>query len=137
MIKLSGQQGVPVTVADGEVILGFDQARLKRIADKYGQGRRKPLGLLGANAEEYFANHPEAADKVPAGVKGVYVGKVRPDTVAEQSGLVPGDVITGLAGKRVRTMAELDRMIDTLSGGDKVTLRYVRDGAEQTVQLEF
>ncbi|MFH0877789.1 MAG: glutaredoxin family protein [Candidatus Omnitrophota bacterium] len=29
MIKVSGQMGVPVVVADGEVMVGFDQARIE------------------------------------------------------------------------------------------------------------
>jgi serine protease Do len=137
MIKLSGQQGVPVIAADGDVILGFDQARLKRLADKYGAAKRPPLGVLGANAEEYLARHPETAEQAPAGIKGVYVGKVRPDTVGERAGLNPGDIVTGLAGKRVRTMADLDRMIDALKAGDKATVRYVRKGEEHSAQLQF
>ena len=137
MIRLTGQQGVPVVAADGEFILGFDQARLQRLAEKYGAAKRPPLGVLGANAEEYLKNHPEAAEKLPAGIKGIYVGKIRPDTVAERAGLKPGDVIVGLAGKRARSMGELDRMIDTLKAGDKVTVRFVRDGQEQTASLQF
>ena len=28
MVKLSGQKGVPVVVIDGQIIIGFDQARI-------------------------------------------------------------------------------------------------------------
>ncbi|MDD5584036.1 MAG: Uxx-star family glutaredoxin-like (seleno)protein [Candidatus Omnitrophica bacterium] len=28
MVKLSGQMGVPVVVIDGQIIIGFDQARI-------------------------------------------------------------------------------------------------------------
>ncbi|HET7095560.1 MAG TPA: PDZ domain-containing protein [Thermomicrobiales bacterium] len=93
--------------------------------------------MLGANAEEYLARHPEAAEAAPTGIKGVYVGKIRPDTVAERAGLKPGDIITGFAGKRVRTMADLDRMIDALNAGDKATVRYVRQREEHSAQLLF
>jgi len=31
MIKLSGQGGVPVTVVDGEVVVGFDRPRLEKL----------------------------------------------------------------------------------------------------------
>ncbi|MFT4037555.1 MAG: Uxx-star family glutaredoxin-like (seleno)protein [Thermomicrobiales bacterium] len=110
MVRLSGQQGVPVTVADGEVILGFDQARLAKIAAKFAGPKRPPLGILAADAEEYLTKHPELAEKVPAGTKGVYVGKIRPQTVAERAGLQPGDILTSFAGKRIRSMAQLDQM---------------------------
>jgi hypothetical protein len=77
MIRVSGQQGVPVTVANGDVILGFDQRKFAKLAEKYAGPKRPPLGILAADAEEYLAKHPDKAEKVPAGTKGIYVGKVR------------------------------------------------------------
>ncbi len=137
MIRRSGQQGVPVIATEDEVIVGFDQVRLARIAEKYAGPKRPPLGLLAANAEEYFARHPDAAKSFPPGTKGVYVGEVRPNSVAERAGIRPGDVITVVAGKRVRTMAALDQLIDTLKAGDSVTVRYLRGGEEHTTTFQF
>jgi glutaredoxin-like YruB-family protein len=137
MVRISGQQGVPVTVADGEVILGFDQAKLARLAAKFSAPKRPPLGILAADAEDYLAKHPEKAEKVPAGTKGVYIGKIRPKTVAERAGLEPGDVLTSFAGKRVRNMAALDQMVETLKPGDKATAKYLRDGEDRSVILQF
>jgi S1-C subfamily serine protease len=137
MIRRTGQQGVPVVATEDEVIMGFDQVRLARLAEKYAGPKRPPLGVLAADAEEYLQRHPEKADSIPPGTKGVYVGKIRPDTVAEQAGLRPGDVIIGFAGKRVRNMAQLDQMVDTLKAGDSVTARYLRDGQEATTALQF
>jgi S1-C subfamily serine protease len=137
MIRLSGQQGVPVTVADGEVILGFDHSRFAQIAQKYGGPKRPPLGILAANAEDYLAKHPEKAEQLPSGTKGVYVGKIRPGTVADGAGLRPGDVITGVAGKRTPSMSHLDALIDTLKAGEGVTVRFLRGGDEQTARLQF
>ena len=137
MIRRTGQQGVPVVATEDEVILGFDQVRLARLAEKYAGPKRPPLGVLAADAEEYLARHPEKADSIPPGTKGVYVGKIRPDTVAERAGLRAGDVIVGLAGKRVRTMAQLDQLVDTLKAGDTVAIRYLRNGNEETATLQF
>jgi serine protease Do len=137
MIRISGQQGVPVTVANGDVILGFDQTKFAKLAEKFAGPKRPPLGILAADAEEYLAKHPEKAEKVPAGTKGVYVGKVRPSTVASRAGVQPGDVITSFAGKRVRNMGQLDQMVDTLKAGDKATLKFLRDGEDQSVVLQF
>ena len=137
MIRLSGQQGVPVTVADGEVILGFDQQKFARLAEKFAGPKRPPLGILAADAEEYLTRHPEKAEKVPSGTKGIYVGKIRPKTVAARADLKPGDVITSFAGKRVRNMAALDQMVETLKVGDKATAKFIRDGENQSVVLQF
>jgi glutaredoxin-like YruB-family protein len=137
MIRISGQQGVPVTVANGDVILGFDQARLAKLAAKYAGPKRPPLGILAADAEEYLAKHPDKAEKLPPATKGVYVGKIRPNTVAARAKLQPGDVITSFAGKRVRNMAALDQMVETLKAGDQATARYLRDGETNSVVLQF
>ena len=137
MIRVSGQQGVPVTVANGDVILGFDQRKFAKLAEKFAGPKRPPLGILAADAEEYLSKHPETAEKIPAGTKGVYVGKVRPNTVAACGGFKPGDVITSFAGKRVRTMAALDQMVETLKAGDKATAKFIRDGENQSIVLQF
>jgi S1-C subfamily serine protease len=137
MIRLSGQQGVPVTVSNGEVILGFDQQKFAKLAERFAGPKRPPLGILAADAEEYLARHPDKAEKVPEGTKGIYVGKIRPKTVASRANLKPGDVITSFAGKRVRNMAALDQMVETLKAGDQATAKYIRDGENQSVVLQF
>jgi S1-C subfamily serine protease len=119
------------------VIVGFDQARLARIAEKYAGPKRPPLGLLAADAQDYVRRHPEAAAKLPPGTKGVFVGQIRPDSVAERSGLRHGDVIVSVANKRVPNMKMLDDIVGTLKAGDKVNVRYIRDGQDQTTTFQF
>ena len=34
MVKTSGQMGVPVTVIDGEIVVGFDKARIDSLLEK-------------------------------------------------------------------------------------------------------
>ncbi|MGH2560107.1 MAG: PDZ domain-containing protein [Thermomicrobiales bacterium] len=111
--------------------------RLARIADKHAGPKRPPLGLLAADAEQYLARHPEVAASIPAGAKGVFVGEVRPESVAEQGGIRRGDVITTVAGKRVRNMTILDQMIGTLKAGEQVSVRFLRDGEEQSTSFQF
>ena len=137
MIRRTGQQGVPVIATEDEVILGFDQPRLARLAEKFAGPKRPPLGLLAADAEQYVQRHPEAASSVPSGTKGVYVGEVRPASVAEKSGIRRGDVIQTLAGKRVRNVASLDQMIATLKAGECVPVRYLRDGQDRETEFQF
>jgi S1-C subfamily serine protease len=137
MIRRSGQQGVPVVTADDDVIVGFDQVRLAKIAERHAGPKRPALGLLAADAEQYFSRHPEAAAAYPAGTRGVYVGEIRPGSVAEQSGIQRGDVIAAVAGKRVRSMRDLDTLVDTLKAGDGVTVRYLRGKDEQTTTFQF
>jgi glutaredoxin 3 len=137
MIRRSGQQGVPVVTTESDVIVGFDQARLARIVDEFGRPKRPPLGLLAADAEQYFERHPDVAKKYPDKTRGVFVGDVRPSSVAEQAGLRNGDVITSVAGKKVKNMSGLDQLVDTLKAGDKISVRFLRDGEDQTSTLQF
>ncbi|MEA2531331.1 MAG: hypothetical protein QOG89_2975 [Thermomicrobiales bacterium] len=137
MIRRSGQQGVPVITADDDVIVGFDQVRLAKIAERHAGPKRPALGLLAADAEQYFSRHPDAAAAFPPGTKGVYVGDVRPGSVAERSGIQRGDVIVSVAGKRVRSMKDLDTLVDTLKPGESVNVRFFRGMDEQTTTFQF
>ncbi len=137
MVKRSGQQGVPVVATDKDVIVGFDQAKLARVVDQYGRPKRAPLGLLAADAQQYFGNHPEVAKQYPEGTRGVFVGEVRPNSVAERSGVRSGDVISSVAGKRVRNMSTLDQLIDTLQAGEKISVKYLRGMEEATTIFQF
>jgi S1-C subfamily serine protease len=65
------------------------------------------------------------------------VGEIRPNSVAEKSGLQRGDVITSVAGKRVRNMIALDQMIETLKAGEQVTVRYLRGTEEGATAFRF
>ncbi len=137
MIRRSGQQGVPVIATADEVIVGFDQAALARLAKKLSAPKRPPFGVLATDAEEYLNRHPEAAEGVPTGTKGVYVGEIRPGSVADHAGLRRADIIVSLAGKRAVTMSALNSLIDTLSAGDEVTVKFLRNGEEQSAKLQF
>jgi glutaredoxin-like YruB-family protein len=137
MIKRSGQQGVPVVTTEKDVVVGFDQQRLAKIVDQYGRPKRAPLGLLAADVQQYFHNHPDIAQKYPEGTRGVFVGEVRANSVAERSGVRNGDVITSVAGKRVRNTSTLDQLIDTLESGDKISVKYLRGMDEHQTHFQF
>ncbi len=137
MVKLSGQQGVPVIASDGEVILGFDQGRLARLVEKYAAPKRPPLGLMAAEAETFLRKRPELAGNYPDDVKGIYVGETRPNSVAAKAGLKSGDIIVAAANKRVQNLAALDKLIDTLKTGDSISIRYYRGKEDQVASLQF
>jgi len=137
MIRLTGQQGVPVIAAGSDVIVGFDQVRLAQIADRLSRPSRPALGILGADASDYLARHLEVAEGYPAGVDGVFVGQVRAGTVAARAGVRPGDVIRAAAGKRVKSLRTLDQLIESVAAGDTVSLRLLRGHDDVTVSLDF
>lgn len=137
MVRRSGQQGVPVTATKDEVIVGFDEARLTRMVERVSAPRRPPLGVLGANAADYLSRHPDAGTGVPEGTQGVFVGDVRPGSVAARAGLRRGDILVGFAGKRVKDMAGLDTLVAAVKAESAVNARILRAGQEETMELQF
>ena len=137
MVRRSGQQGVPVITTDDEVILGFDQARLAKLVERFAAPKRPPLGLMAADAETFLRKRPELAGNYPEGVKGVYVGETRPNSVAAKAGLKAGDIIVAAAGKRVNNLSALDKLVDTVKTGESMSIRFYRGKEDQTGTLQF
>jgi S1-C subfamily serine protease len=120
-----GQRGVPVTVFDGDVVVGFDRPRLDALARRaLASARPRPsLGLKVADA----ATRPEAGRR-----PGAFVGDVRPNSAAAQAGLRAGDVVTAIDGRPVRTA---DDLIAALTAADRATLTAERDGRTLTLEV--
>jgi len=96
---------------------------------KYGYVRERPvIGITGANINERAAiiyNMP----------RGVYVEEVSSGSGASAAGLQPGDIITGINGKTVATMSELNIEKGNFKAGDTVTLTVYREG--RTIDLNI
>ncbi len=130
MVRVSGQQGVPVITvdnADGQrpaVVIGFNQARLMQLLKQAGRARPK-LGASIADAASQARKHPGIPES------GAYVGQVRPNSPAERAGLRPGDVIVALGGQPVSRAADVHRLLPEMPQGRQVSLAYVRDGQQR------
>ncbi len=128
MVRLTGQYGVPVTVIDGQAVIGFDRARLDALL---AQKARPRLGAAVADAAEMAAQGRCAVHT------GAYIGRVTPGGVAERAGLRVGDVITSLAGQGVRDAAHLEGLLARLKPGQRVPVEYVRGTESRLGVLEF
>ena len=124
MVRISGQQGVPVITVNGQVVIGFDQPRLRQLLQQAGQGEPR-LGASIADAASQVKKHPG----IPA--QGAYVGRVRSGSPAERAGLRPGDVIVALGGQPVTQTADVNRLLPQMPTGHDVSLAYVRNGEER------
>ncbi|MFN4147992.1 MAG: S1C family serine protease [Rhodocyclaceae bacterium] len=84
-----------------------------------------------------------------AGIEGVIILRVLPDSAAAEAGLrgarlqedgslIPGDIITAVAGKPVRSVRELFARLDDHQVGEAVPLRILREGQalDVTVTLQ-
>jgi S1-C subfamily serine protease len=121
MVRISRQQGVPVITIDSQVVVGFDQPRLRQLLDQAAQARPK-LGASVADAASQVKKHPG----IPA--SGAYVGKVKSGSPAERIGLRPGDVITALGGQPVQRAGDVQRLLSGMPPARDISLTYIRDG---------
>ena len=67
--------------------------------------------------------------------QGVVVVEAVDDSAAKKAGLQKGDVITKLAGKKVKDMAYLRYELYQHEAGENVEITFMRDGKEKTVNV--
>lgn len=65
---------------------------------------------------------------------GVTVVTARPGGAADKAGLRPGDIITGLGGRRITTITSLAEVLATARPGRRMQVTFVRDGRSRTTQ---
>lgn len=67
--------------------------------------------------------------------RGVYIFQVRLDSPAGRVGLERGDVILAIDGKEVNSVTDVRNEIAAHKVGDKVTLKYERNGQERELEI--
>ncbi|MCX7912574.1 MAG: PDZ domain-containing protein [Dehalococcoidales bacterium] len=122
LVGLTGQLAVPVTVIDGEVVVGFDPGRIGELL-LAGRGQKVRFGL-------------RVADAVVGGERiGAFVGEVATGSPSERAGIRPGDVITAINGMRVNGASMLADATSSLSPGDTVVIEFLRNGQGQQTEV--
>ncbi|HSJ54069.1 MAG TPA: glutaredoxin domain-containing protein [Anaerolineae bacterium] len=121
MVRVSGQQGVPVITVDGQVVVGFDQPRLMELL----KNSRPKLGASVADAARQAKKRPGIPDS------GAYVGQVRSGSPAERAGLRQGDVVTALGGQPVVIADDLHKLVADMPKGRELSLTFVRNGKQK------
>ncbi len=110
--------GVPVIADEQEAIVGFDQPRLARMAERH---RKAPgLGLRVANAKDG---------------PGALVGSVRPGSPAERAGVLPGDVVVEMSGKPVQSADDLEALARQRPKDRPTSMTVLRQGERKTLIL--
>ena len=129
IVRLTGQMGVPVIVVDGDVIIGFDRARLEQLLAKGGNGQRPRLGLKVADASKVARN----AGAVP--VFGAIVGAVTPLSLGHRAGIQSGDIITEINVRPIRNADDLEQAMANMTAGGRAYIVFLR--GEQTLRAEI
>ena len=104
---------------------------------KYGSYQRAMIGIQGGSVKDYVdAMKDQDKDVQDYGtMEGVRIDKVIEDGAAADGGLEKEDVITEVAGKKVKTMGDLQAVIAQKRPGDKVVVKYLRNKKEKSVEL--
>ena len=128
MVRLTGQLGVPVTIIDGQVVVGFNRPLLEQLLAG-GGGQRPHLGVKVADAGKVA---PKVGG-VP--VSGALVGSVTPGSLGEKAGFRNGDIITELNLRPIKGADDLQRVLAELKPGSRATIVFLR--GQETLRAEI
>lgn len=67
--------------------------------------------------------------------EGAFVLEVWSDTPASKAGILPGDVISEIGGKRIRNTTDLQHAIRRAAVDKKIIVRVIRDGLENALEV--
>ena len=93
---------------------------------EFGEVHRGVLGVSGRSLNSEIAKAMELETN-----QGAFIEQVMPDSAADEAGLQPGDVITQINGKTIKTFNELRGKIGSIGAEKSVVLTIVRDGKEK------
>lgn len=145
-----GNSGGPLFNLDGEVI-GINSQIYSRtggfmglsfaipielamnVADQLREHGRVSRGYLGVLIQDVDHNLAESFGM--AQPYGALVSRVMPDSPAEKAGLKVGDVILAFNGQRLLKSSQLPPLVGATSIEETATLRILRDGREQDVEV--
>jgi len=104
-------------------------ARARRFLFSEGFGLSRPR--LGVQLEDLTAE--KARELKAPGEYGVLVRGVTENTAAAKAGIAKDDVIVEFAGEKVRSAAQLRRLVEETPPGRNVTLQVIRAGQVKTL----
>jgi serine protease Do/serine protease DegQ len=132
--ELIGINSAIISRSGGNVGIGFAvpteiaSSIMRQLLD-FGEVRR---GLLGVSIQTIDAEIAEALDSTVD--SGALISSVEPASAAEEAGLQVDDIIVEVNGKKIEGAAELRNAIGLMGSGEKVTIRYIRDGKTRTAK---
>ncbi len=116
--------------ADADIGVNFavSSALLMRVAEDLAAHGRVLRPRSGFRVEDL---DPARASEVV----GVRVVAIEPGGAGEAAGLAEGDLVTAIAGRRMRKASDATAAIQLQRPGDRVALEVLRDGAQETLSL--
>ncbi|MFP5308101.1 MAG: S1C family serine protease [Actinomycetes bacterium] len=145
-----GNSGGALVDTRGEVV-GINTAIFSRGGDSAGIGFAIPIatvrdiatqlvetgevraGFLGVSGQDV---DPQVAELYGLPVtSGAVLAEVVPGSPADEAGLRRGDIVVGVDGRDVGSMAELAGLVSRTRPGETVTIDVVRDGEEVSLDV--
>jgi serine protease Do len=145
-----GNSGGALVDAKGRLI-GINQSILSRSGGNQGVGFSVPINLAKHVMASIVANgrverghlgvtiQPVTAELAEAfglkGKNGALIAEVAPGSPAEEAGILAGDVILEIDGRKVEGSADLRLMVSKMTPGSQVSAIVLRDGAEKKLEV--
>jgi serine protease Do len=105
---------------------------VRRVVDSIIETGRVARGYLGIGVQP--ASEEMLASLGVEHASGVVVNHIEKGSPAQRAGLEPGDVITNVAGRSIRTPGELIATISEIAPGKEVDIRAFRSGTEERMR---
>jgi serine protease Do/serine protease DegQ len=99
---------------------------------EFGEVHRGVLGVSGRSVNSEIAKAMDLNIN-----QGGFIEQVMPDSAADEAGIKPGDVITKLNGKSVKTFQELRGKIGSIGAGKEIKLTIIRNGKSQKFKVKL
>jgi glutaredoxin 3 len=119
VVKLTGQNGIPVTTIDSQIVVGFDRPRLELLIAQSSANEPIKFGVAVADLDKSGRND------LPI-IFGAYVGRIKSGSIAEKAGLAVGDIIIQFNNQGVSRAAHLELLLAKIKQGDKINIVLIR-----------
>jgi S1-C subfamily serine protease len=138
LVNLSGE-----TIGINTFIIGRNAQNLnfaipadyaKKIADRLitdGSIQHPYLGIKMGKLE----SEQIKAEGLPENTKGAYVVEIVPESPAQKSGILPGDIIQKVEGEEIGDPTKIAEIVRNRKVGEKLHIRLLRDGQVKVIQI--
>ncbi len=108
---------------------------VKKVMDDLLEFGKVQRGLLGINIGDVDATLSEQYDLTVS--QGVFISRVISGSAAEDSGMLPGDVIVAIDGHIVNSVSELQEWVARNRPGKEIEVAFLRDGIRKEVKARL
>ena len=128
-ISMEGVEGIAFSIPTNEV-----KKVLKELEQK-GSINRPKMGIMIKDVGTYSnPNDPNS----PTDQTGVEIIEIEPNSLAEKSGLMLGDIIKVIDSKEIKSKIHFRKILfNEKKIGDTITMTIIRNGAEKNIKIKL